>query len=88
MLVFRKIWRGLFSWNTRFEIHTFVLLPTYGLYRMGYFFCLTQKIRFSCKGFFCKVEHLSILTKLTLKGKLYFLECTVQKSIVEKTRKC
>ena len=29
MLVFRKIWRGLFSWNTRFEIHTFALLPTY-----------------------------------------------------------
>ena len=26
--VFRKIWRALFSWNTRFEIHPFALLPT------------------------------------------------------------
>ena len=28
MFVFRKIWRALFSWNTRFEIRPFVLLPT------------------------------------------------------------
>ena len=28
MFVFRKIWPTLFSWNTRFEIHTFALLPT------------------------------------------------------------
>ena len=27
MFVFRKIWRALFSWNTRFEIRPFVLLP-------------------------------------------------------------
>ena len=27
MLVFRKIWRALFSWNTHFEIHPFALLP-------------------------------------------------------------
>ena len=27
MLVFRKIWSALFSWNTRFEIFTFDLLP-------------------------------------------------------------
>ena len=26
---FRKIWRALFSCNTRFEIHLFVLLPTH-----------------------------------------------------------
>ena len=26
---FRKIWRALFSWNTRFEIRPFALLPTY-----------------------------------------------------------
>ena len=26
MFVFRKIWRALFSWNTRFEIRHFVLL--------------------------------------------------------------
>ena len=28
MFVFRKIWRALFSWNTRFEICPFTLLPT------------------------------------------------------------
>ena len=28
MFVFRKIWRTLFSWNTRFEIRPFALLPT------------------------------------------------------------
>ena len=28
MFVFRKIWRALFSWNTRFEICPFALLPT------------------------------------------------------------
>ena len=28
MFVFRKIWRILFSWNTRFEIHPLALLPT------------------------------------------------------------
>ena len=28
MLVFRNIWRVLFSWNTRFEICPFVLWPT------------------------------------------------------------
>ena len=27
MFVFRKIWRALFSWNTRFEIRPFALLP-------------------------------------------------------------
>ena len=26
--VFRKIWRALFSWNTRFELRIFALLPT------------------------------------------------------------
>ena len=26
---FRKIWRALFSWNTRFEIRPFALLPTH-----------------------------------------------------------
>ena len=29
MFVFRKIWRALFSRNTRFEIRPFALLPTY-----------------------------------------------------------
>ena len=33
MFVFRKIWRGLFSWNTRFEIRPFVLLPTFRNFR-------------------------------------------------------
>ena len=28
MFVFRKNWRALFSWNTRFEICLFALLPT------------------------------------------------------------
>ena len=28
MFVFRKIWRALISWNTRFEIRPFALLPT------------------------------------------------------------
>ena len=28
MFVFRKIWRALCSWNTRFEIRPFALLPT------------------------------------------------------------
>ena len=28
MFVFRKIWRALFSWNFRFEIRPFALLPT------------------------------------------------------------
>ena len=28
MFFFRKIWRALFSWNTRFEIRPFALLPT------------------------------------------------------------
>ena len=28
MLVFRNIWRALFSCNTRFEIHPFALLLT------------------------------------------------------------
>ena len=28
MFFFRKIWRALFSWNTRFEIRPFTLLPT------------------------------------------------------------
>ena len=27
MFVFRKIWRALFSWNTRYEIRPFALLP-------------------------------------------------------------
>ena len=28
MFVFQKIWHALFSWNTRFEIRPFTLLPT------------------------------------------------------------
>ena len=28
MFVFPKIWHALFSWNTRFEIHPFALLPS------------------------------------------------------------
>ena len=29
MFVFQKIWPALFSWNTRFEIRLFALLPTF-----------------------------------------------------------
>ena len=49
---------------------------------------MTITEKFSYKGFFCKVDHLSISTKVNFKGKLDFLECDVQKSIVEKTREC
>ena len=51
MFVFRKIWRALFSCNTRFEIHSFALLPT---------ICCEDLIVFSLKlylktrGFRCK----------------------------------
>ena len=31
MFVFWKVWRALFSCNDRFEIHPFVLLPTFRL---------------------------------------------------------
>ena len=31
MFVFRKIWRDLFSWNARFEIHPFALLQSQSL---------------------------------------------------------
>ena len=36
MFVFRKIWRALCSWNTRFEIRPFALLPT--KYRRFYYY--------------------------------------------------
>ena len=49
MFVFRKIWRALFSWNTRFEIRPFVLLPTtycinYNFY-IYYFILRISKIK-------------------------------------------
>ena len=28
MFVFQRIWRAVLSWNTRFEVHPFALLPT------------------------------------------------------------
>ena len=34
MFVFRKIWRDLFSWNTRFEIRSFALLPATWKFRL------------------------------------------------------
>ena len=30
IIVYRKIWPALFSWNTRFDIYSFALLP--GIY--------------------------------------------------------
>ena len=47
MFVFRKIWRALFSCNTRFEIRPFTLLP------MGYDFC--SKDQKLCQSFLEKV---------------------------------
>ena len=45
MFVFRKIWRALFSLNTRFEIRPFALLPT----TSDYHFVLTHlKPMFHC----------------------------------------
>ena len=38
MFVFRKIWRALFSRNTRYEIRTFALLPTNTTYIRDSFF--------------------------------------------------
>ena len=35
MFVFQNIWRALFSWNTRFDIRPFALLPTF--YRILFF---------------------------------------------------
>ena len=35
MPIFRKIWRALFSCNTRFEIRPFALLPTDYLFLVG-----------------------------------------------------
>ena len=35
MFVFRKIWRALFSCNTRFEIRSFALLPTVNRSQLG-----------------------------------------------------
>ena len=35
MFVFQKIWHALFSWNTRFEIRPFTLLPTKYEYLTG-----------------------------------------------------
>ena len=36
MFVFRKIWRALLSWNTRFEVYPFTLFPTNSkIYTLG-----------------------------------------------------
>ena len=35
MLVFRKIWRVLFTWNIRFEICLFALLPIIARWEIG-----------------------------------------------------
>ena len=40
MFIFQKIWRALFSWNTRFEIRPFALLPT--IICFGCKICISQ----------------------------------------------
>ena len=40
MYVFRKIWCALFSWNIRFEIHPFALLPMKWKWRKDYDYML------------------------------------------------
>ena len=52
--VFWKIWCTLFSWNTRFEICCFVLLPTNTNMSITGF---TIKVLFSTKGNFHQKEH-------------------------------
>ena len=42
MFIFRKIRRALFSWNTRFEIRLFTLLPTY--WCRCYVICIKQQV--------------------------------------------
>ena len=42
MFNFRKIWRALFSWNTRFKIRFFTLLPTY--WCRCYVICIKQQV--------------------------------------------
>ena len=46
MFVFQKIWRALFSWNTRFEIRPFALLPTNSRFGLKSFVIL----KFFCAG--------------------------------------
>ena len=56
MFVLRKIWRALFSWKTRFEIHPFASLPT------KYGSCLNI-VRYSISSkfflFSCSITHFS-----------------------------
>ena len=48
MFVFRKIWLAFFSWNTRFEICPFTLLPT--VFRFGFTFQNSSGIIISVGG--------------------------------------
>ena len=55
MFVFRKIWRALFSWNTRFEIRPFALLPEKYLWNRLLLLLIFESSRQSCsvqKGVF------------------------------------
>ena len=54
MFVFRKIWRTLFSWNTRFEIHPFALLPTKYHLNMVVEFRAEAKLKQPLKVFYKK----------------------------------
>ena len=44
MFVFGKIWRALFSWNTRFEIRPFTLLPMSSYVESVIFRCPDAKL--------------------------------------------
>ena len=75
MFVFRKIWRALFSWNNRFKIRLFALLPTISsikniLYELGHKLLNDLKVRnirkfskikLSPKKYFC--SHASLWRK-------------------------
>ena len=45
---FRKIWRALISWSTRFEIHPFSLLPTISYFSKGQCGKMQLGILFQC----------------------------------------
>ena len=81
MFVFRKIWRALFSWNTRFEIRAFALIPTISqttrrtlFFHCSWDFWIFQQFRHieSC------VRKLFITKKVVINGEknLYILQTT------------
>ena len=90
MFVFRKVWRTLFSWNTRFEIRPFALLPTYcSLQRKRFkdYYYFTSKSIFSLFSFveslpliFWIMEENGLIKKLRLIPK--YLASSTGKEII------